>query len=161
MSCGCFVFIKEVVRNYLTSFIIKGVYYLTMAEPDVIDLRPPLISRIDGCKHLISRIWLAEATSQASVYFPLQDSVITMIHRVQQVDKLNKLIKKDQLGKRDSSGTALQTVDKEGLLRWRDRVYVLNNSALRIEILRLYHDDPLIRHFGTNKTMDFIYRHFY
>ena len=56
MSCGCFVFIEEVVRNHLTSFIIKGVHYLVMAEPDVIDLRPPLVSRIDGCKHLISRI---------------------------------------------------------------------------------------------------------
>ena len=71
MSYGCFVSIEEVAENYLTSSIIKGVHYLVMAEPDVIDLRPPLISRIDGCKHLISRIWLAEATSQALAYFPL------------------------------------------------------------------------------------------
>jgi hypothetical protein len=56
MFYGCFVSIKEVAGNHLTSFIIKGVYYLTMAELDVIDLRPPLVSRIDGCKHLISRI---------------------------------------------------------------------------------------------------------
>jgi hypothetical protein len=56
MSYGCFVFIKEVAENYLTSFIIKGVYYLTMAEPDVIDLRPLLVSRIDSYKHLILRI---------------------------------------------------------------------------------------------------------
>jgi hypothetical protein len=82
MSCGCFVSIEEVAGNHLTSFIIEGVYYLAMAEPDVIDLRPPLVSRIDGYKHLISRIWLAKATSQVSAYFPLQDSVITMIYRV-------------------------------------------------------------------------------
>jgi hypothetical protein len=56
MSYRCFVFIKEVARNYLTSFIIKGVYYLIMAELDVIDLRPFLVSRIDNYKHLISRI---------------------------------------------------------------------------------------------------------
>jgi len=56
MSCGCFVSVKEVAGNYLTSFIIKGVYYLAMAEPDVIDLGPSLVSRIDGYKHLISRI---------------------------------------------------------------------------------------------------------
>jgi len=56
MSCGCFVSIEEVVRNYLTSSIIKGVHYLIIAELDVIDLRPPLVSRIDGYKHLISRI---------------------------------------------------------------------------------------------------------
>jgi hypothetical protein len=63
MSCGCFVFVEEVAGNYLTSFIIEGVYYLAMAEPNVIDLGPPLVSRINGCKYLILRIWLAKATS--------------------------------------------------------------------------------------------------
>jgi hypothetical protein len=56
MSYKCFVFIKEVAENHLTSFIIKGVHYLTITEPDVINLRPLLISQIDGYKHLISRI---------------------------------------------------------------------------------------------------------
>jgi hypothetical protein len=63
MSCGCFVSAEEVVENHLTSFITEGVYYLAMAKPNVIDLGPPLVSRINGCKHLILRIWLAEATS--------------------------------------------------------------------------------------------------
>jgi hypothetical protein len=44
MSYKCFIFIKEVVRNYLTSFIIKGVYYLAIAKPNIIDLRPSLVS---------------------------------------------------------------------------------------------------------------------
>jgi hypothetical protein len=44
MSYGCFIFIKEVIENYLTSFIIKGAYYLIIIEPDVINLRPFLIS---------------------------------------------------------------------------------------------------------------------
>ena len=56
MSCGCFVSIEEVAENYLTSSIIEGVHHLAMAEPDVTDLRPPLVSRIDSCKYLISRI---------------------------------------------------------------------------------------------------------
>jgi hypothetical protein len=63
MFYRCFVFIEEVAENYLTSFIIKGVYYLAMAKPDVVDLGPPLVSRIDGYKYLILRIWLAKATS--------------------------------------------------------------------------------------------------
>jgi hypothetical protein len=83
MSYRYFVSTEEVAGNYLTSFIIKGVYHLAMAKPDVVDLGPPLVSRIDDCKHLISRIWLAEATSQASAYFPLQDSIITIIYQVQ------------------------------------------------------------------------------
>jgi hypothetical protein len=63
MSYGYFVSIEEVAENYLTSFIIKEVYYLVIVKPDVIDLGPSLVSRINGYKHLISRIWLAKATS--------------------------------------------------------------------------------------------------
>ena len=63
MSYECFVSIEEVAGNHLTSFITKGVYHLAIAELNVVDLRPPLVSRIDGCKHLILRIWLAKATS--------------------------------------------------------------------------------------------------
>jgi hypothetical protein len=63
MSYGYFVSIEEVAGNYLTSSIIKEVYYLAIAKPNIIDLRPPLVSRINGYKHLISRIWLAKATS--------------------------------------------------------------------------------------------------
>jgi hypothetical protein len=52
----CFVFIKEVAENHLTSFIIKGAYYLAIARPNVIGLGPPLVSWINNYKHLISRI---------------------------------------------------------------------------------------------------------
>jgi hypothetical protein len=45
------------------SFIIEEVYYLIIAKLNIIDLRPPLISRINGYKYLILRIWLAKATS--------------------------------------------------------------------------------------------------
>jgi hypothetical protein len=56
MFYRCFISIKEVAGNHLTSFIIKGVYYLAIAKPNIIDLRPPLISWINGYKHLILRI---------------------------------------------------------------------------------------------------------
>jgi hypothetical protein len=56
MSYRCFVSIKEVVENHLMSFIIKGVYYLVITKPNIIDLEPPLINWINGYKHLISRI---------------------------------------------------------------------------------------------------------
>jgi hypothetical protein len=56
MSYKYFVSAEEVAGNHLTSSIIEGVYYLAMAKPDVTDLGPPLVSRIDGYKHLILRI---------------------------------------------------------------------------------------------------------
>ena len=63
MFYRCFVSIEEVAGNYLMSFIIKGVYYLAMAKPNVIDLGPSLVSQINSYKYLILRIWLAKATS--------------------------------------------------------------------------------------------------
>jgi hypothetical protein len=56
MSYKCFISIKEVIENHLTSFIIKGVYYLAIVKPNIIDLEPPLVSRINGYKYLILRI---------------------------------------------------------------------------------------------------------
>jgi hypothetical protein len=56
MSYKYFITIKEVVKNYLTSFIIKRAHYLTIVKLDVIDLKPFLVSRINSYKHLISRI---------------------------------------------------------------------------------------------------------
>ena len=56
MSYKCFVSIKEVAENYLMSFIIKEVYHLAMAKPNITDLGPSLVSRINSYKYLISRI---------------------------------------------------------------------------------------------------------
>jgi orotidine-5'-phosphate decarboxylase len=56
MFCEYFVSIEEVAGNYLTSFIIEEVYYLAIAKPNVIDLGPLFISRINSYKHLILRI---------------------------------------------------------------------------------------------------------
>jgi len=56
MFYKCFVFIKEVIKNYLMSFIIKRTYYLTIIKSDIIDLRLFLISRINNYKHLILKI---------------------------------------------------------------------------------------------------------
>jgi hypothetical protein len=56
MHYKCFVFIKEVIENYLTSFIIKGAYYLAIIKPNIIDLRPPFINWINNYKYLILRI---------------------------------------------------------------------------------------------------------
>jgi len=56
MSYKYLVFIKEVIKNYLTSFIIKEAYYLIIIKSNIINLRLFLISRINNYKHLILRI---------------------------------------------------------------------------------------------------------
>jgi hypothetical protein len=44
MFYKCFVFIKEVIKNHLISFIIKGTYYLIIIKSNIIDLRPFFIN---------------------------------------------------------------------------------------------------------------------
>jgi hypothetical protein len=56
MSYKCFVSIEEVVGNYLMSSTIEGDYYLAIVKPNIIDLGPLFVSRINGYKHLILRI---------------------------------------------------------------------------------------------------------
>jgi len=56
MFYRCFISIKEVIGNHLMSSIIKGVYYLAIAKPNIINLRPPLINWINSYKYLILRI---------------------------------------------------------------------------------------------------------
>jgi hypothetical protein len=56
MSYRYFISIEEVIGNHLMSFIIEGVHYLAIAKPNIIDLGPPLVSQINGCKYLISKI---------------------------------------------------------------------------------------------------------
>jgi hypothetical protein len=56
MFYKCFVFIKEVAENYLTSFIIEEAHYLIIIELNIIDLRLFLVSRINSYKHLILKI---------------------------------------------------------------------------------------------------------
>ena len=56
MSYKYFISIEEIIENHLMSFIIKEVYYLAIVKPNIIDLRPPLVSQINNYKHLILRI---------------------------------------------------------------------------------------------------------
>ena len=56
MSYKCFISVKEVAGNYLMSSTIKGAYYLAIIKPNIIDLGPSFISRINSYKHLILRI---------------------------------------------------------------------------------------------------------
>ena len=56
MFYKCFISIKEVVGNHLTFSTIEGAHYLAIVKPNIIDLGPPLVSRINSCKHLILRI---------------------------------------------------------------------------------------------------------
>ena len=48
------------------------------------------------------------------------------------------------------------SVDAQGLLRIKDRVWIPAEATMKAEISRHFHDDPLAGHFGVNCTEELI-----
>lgn len=51
--------------------------------------------------------------------------------------------------------------DSAGLLRYHGAVYIPPSQAVRMEILRICHDDLLAGHFGVKKTLELVHRKYY
>jgi hypothetical protein len=49
----------------------------------------------------------------------------------------------------------------DGLLYKGKALIVLEDSALRIEIIRIYHNNPLIGHFSVTRCIDLIIRKYF
>jgi hypothetical protein len=52
-------------------------------------------------------------------------------------------------------------MDNSGLLRYESRVVVPEDPALRGEVMKLHHDDPLAGHYGVEKTLELLRRSWY
>src|SRR5207237_7397320 len=50
---------------------------------------------------------------------------------------------------------------REGLLLYKRRYYVPNDEDLRLEILHEHHDSKAAGHFGTDKTIDLVFRNLF
>lgn len=50
---------------------------------------------------------------------------------------------------------------RNGLVYKADALCVPDDSALRIELMRMHHDDPLAGHYGANKTAKLIGRKYW
>src|SRR4051812_32845811 len=46
--------------------------------------------------------------------------------------------------------------EKDGLVTWRDQIYVPLNPGLILEIIKLNHNYPLARHPGRDKTKELV-----
>src|SRR3954463_9826923 len=47
-------------------------------------------------------------------------------------------------------------IEKDGLVTWRNQIYVPLNVGLRLEIIKLNHNHPLARHLGRDKTKELV-----
>ena len=55
----------------------------------------------------------------------------------------------------------LWSIDGQGLLRYKDRIWIPAEASVKSEILQRFHDDPLAGHFGVNRTEELIQRRFH
>ncbi len=60
------------------------------------------------------------------------------------------------MGRRNISRETVWVLDDLGLVRRLERIVVPNDLALRLEIINLYYNNPLARHFGSRKTLKLI-----
>jgi hypothetical protein len=85
-------------------------------------------------------------------------------------EDLRKLILRIQLNDNDCKEHRLSdslakskvwTVDPEGTLRFKGRLFIPAGEDLRQRIMSLYHDDPLAGHFGPTRTETLLKRKFH
>ena len=85
-------------------------------------------------------------------------------------EDLRKLILRIQLNDNDCKERRLSdslakskvwTVDPEGALRFKSRLFIPAGEDLRQRIMSLYHDDPLAGHFGPTRTETLLKRKFH
>jgi len=50
---------------------------------------------------------------------------------------------------------------QDGLLLHDNLVYVPHDDALRVELMKMHHDDPLAGHYGIGKTLELLLRNYY
>jgi hypothetical protein len=105
------------------------------------------------------RIAAVTAARGEDAYSEPVESLATLIYDLQTADELARGRKEAVLkGTKDLPGWK---VDQKGALRFRGAIYVPPDQAVRMEIFKICHDDPLAGHFGHKKTLELIQRKYY
>ncbi|KAF4627116.1 hypothetical protein G7Y89_g11043 [Cudoniella acicularis] len=125
------------------------------------DTERPCILNDGGCKHLIPRTWINAVTRSSTALAPVTAPFTDLLRLAQSNDSFcQDTILAQRASKRKREGEPTWTF-QEDLLRWNGRIYIPDDPALRAEVMRLHHDDPLAGHYGVEKTMDLLRRNYY
>jgi hypothetical protein len=93
-------------------------------------------------------------------YSTPSDSLLPLLKELQLGDAL--AVGKSKLVREADTGlTAGWDLDPTDLLRYQGRAYVPPDNAVRSEIMKICHDDPLAGHFGQKKTLALVQRKYY
>jgi transposase InsO family protein len=83
----------------------------------------------------------------------------SLIHRLQNDDP--ETTRRKAAVQQGAKGFKNWHVDANGLLRFKNRLYVPASAKLRQKIISLYHDDRLAGHFGRSRTEELLKRKFH
>jgi transposase InsO family protein len=113
----------------------------------------------------VTRSKAQEAAQGQSVYSDPSVPLAILIREAQGRDpwavRMRERCASQEGGHRDARVTKSWSVDQAGGLRFKNRVYVPLEPALRAELLKTYHDDPLAGHFGRAKTLELLARSYH
>ena len=126
-------------------------------------------------EHLVPRLFVARAAEAETAYDPSSMRLLDLIRQVQARDAFTlERIQEVKLGQDPRAGAMLNSgdgaasesstswqVDSRGLLLYGLAVYIPPSEAVRMELLRIHHDDPYAGHFGIEKTTNLLRRKYY
>ena len=108
---------------------------------------------------LVPRQVARHCVSQLSDSSENIDAFMILITRLQQLDtEVQSRIINVKSG---DTQNGLWSIDGQGMLRYKDRIWIPAEASVKSEILQRFHDDPLAGHFGVNRTEELIQRRFH
>jgi len=97
------------------------------------------------------RAWLVNALTR---------DMVAQQHR-NMVDVDQPTTKNDAIAPRHRSKHERSWTWDDDLLLYDNLIYVPDDNALRLEIMRMHHDDALAGHYGVAKTLELVSRNYY
>ena len=125
-----------------------------------------------GCNLLVPRSVVAAAAADDSAFDDPPEQLTELIREIQRKDafvedhKRGGIVDAGQEGAEERPATTRRphegyAFDAEDLLRFEGKIYVPNSSALKEELLRRNHDDPVAGHYGRARTHEVLARKYH
>jgi transposase InsO family protein len=112
-------------------------------------------------EYFVPRALVAKALESETAYTLTSNSLLPLLIELQKGDAL--AAEKGKAGEKEQVAgvSGKWKVDSNGLLRYQGKAYVPPDMAVRGEIMKICHDDPLSGHFGQRKTLTLVRRRYY
>jgi transposase InsO family protein len=101
----------------------------------------------------------AACASETAYQAAAGEDLKELIERIQDGDLETQ--RRKSAVQQEAAGHKGWSVGPEGLLRFRDRIYIPAGNNLRQELLSIHHDDPLAGHFGRTRTLELVKRKYH